>query len=111
VRTYEHDELTTPIHLLFRPVDGVLLVGSRDRHAVFAIDTATGEVSPLVEPHAGGLRSPAGLAFGPDDKLYVCSRDGKQILRFDAASGAPDDRPFIDDLEDFPEFITLVTLT
>jgi hypothetical protein len=48
------------------------------------------------------------MAIGPDAKLYVCSRDGKQILRFDAAAGDPDPEPFIDNLEDFPEFIALV---
>jgi DNA-binding beta-propeller fold protein YncE len=110
VRAYQHHDLTTPVHLLFRAEDGALLVGCRDRHAVLAIDPGTGKISPLIRPRAGGLQSPAGLAFGPDGKLYVSSRDGKQILRFDATSGEPDDRPFIDELPDFPEFISLVTL-
>jgi hypothetical protein len=48
------------------------------------------------------------MAFGPDGKLYVASRESKQILRFDAESGEPDAAPFIDGLEDFPEFIALV---
>ena len=48
------------------------------------------------------------MAFGPDGRLYVCSRETRQILRFDASTGAPDSTPFIDDLEDFPEFIALV---
>ena len=81
---------------------------SRDRHAIFAIDIANGEIAPLVAPGAGGLLAPAGMAFGPDGKLYVCSRETKQILRFDATTGVPDSTPFIDHLEDFPEFISLV---
>jgi hypothetical protein len=48
------------------------------------------------------------MAFGPDGKLYVSSRATRQILRFDASTGAPDATPFIDALPDFPEFITLV---
>jgi hypothetical protein len=48
------------------------------------------------------------MAFGPDDRLYVSSRETRQILRFDASTGNPDATPFVDDLEDFPEFITLV---
>jgi sugar lactone lactonase YvrE len=84
------------------------LVGSRDRHAIFAVDTATGEATTLVEPGAGGLKAPAGMAFDPDGKLYVSSRETKQILRYDATSGEPDSAPFIDDLEDAPEFIALV---
>ena len=107
-REYRHQHLTTPVHLTFRAGDDALLAGSRDRHAIFAIDIATGEIAPLVAPGAGGLLAPAGMAFGPDGKLYVCSRETKQILRFDATTGAPDPMPFIDDLEDFPEFISLV---
>jgi DNA-binding beta-propeller fold protein YncE len=107
-REYRHHHLSTPVHLAFRPGDGALLVGSRDRHAIFAIATASGRVSRLVAPGAGGLRAPGGLAFGPDGRLYVCSRQTGQVLRFDAASGAPDPEPFIDGLPDAPEFIALV---
>ena len=110
LREYRHDELTTPVHLLFQDDGRVLLVGSRDEHAIFAIDTETGHVTTFVQPGAGGLQKPSGMAFGPDNKLYVCSRDSRQILRFDATTGEPDPRPFLDQdtLEDFPEFITLV---
>jgi DNA-binding beta-propeller fold protein YncE len=107
-REYRHHHLTTPVHLAFRSGDSVLLVGSRDGHAVLAIDTASGEITPLIESGMGGLRAPGGIAFGPDGKLYVCSRETKQILRFDPKTGKPDPKPFIDGLEDFPEFISLV---
>jgi DNA-binding beta-propeller fold protein YncE len=107
-REYRQRHLQAPVHLLFRATDGALLVGSRDQHAIFAIDTASGETVTLIEPGAGGLQAPAGMAFGHDGKLYVCSRETKQILRYDAKTGEPDSVPFIDDLEDFPEFIALV---
>lgn len=107
-REYRHANLTTPIHLAFRPSDGALLVGSRDGDAVLAIDPHSGAVTTLVPPRAGGLRAPGGLAFGADGALYVCSRDSKQILRFDAHTGAPEPHPFIDELGDCPEFIVLV---
>lgn len=107
-RAYCHHHLTNPIHLLVRPGDGALLAGSRDRNAVLAIDPSTGDVSHLITPNAHGLREPAGLAIGPDGKLYVASRGTKQILRFDAQTGAPDRHPFIDGLGDSPEFIELV---
>ena len=107
-REYQHHHLTTPVHLAFRSGDDALLAGSRDGHAVFAIDPATGDVSPMIERGAGGLRAPAGLAFGPDGKLYVCSRETKQVLRLDAETGKPDREPFLDNLEDYPEFISLV---
>ena len=110
-REYRHHHLTTPVHLAFRPGDGALLVGSRDGNAVFAIDAITGNVMPLVESGAGKLQAPGGLAFGPDSKLYVCSRETRQILRFDATTGQADATPFIDGLEDCPEFIALVKRT
>lgn len=108
VREYQHHHLKTPIHLLTRPSDGALLVGSRDRDAIFAIDPESGEVTTLVEPGAGGLGEPAGMAIGPDGVLYVGSRKTRQILRFDAESGQANSAPFIDSLEDEPEFIALV---
>jgi DNA-binding beta-propeller fold protein YncE len=107
-REYQGSHLTKPVHLLFRPTDSALLVGSRDQNAVFAIDTDTGAIASLVAAGTGGLNAPAGMAFGPDGKLYVASREGRQILRFDARTGKPDAAPFITDLEDFPEFIVLV---
>ena len=70
-REYRHQHLTTPVHLAFRADDGALLAGSRDRHAIFAIDTATGEIAPLVAPDAGGL------AGSGRDGL----RAGRQALR------------------------------
>jgi hypothetical protein len=73
-----------------------------------SIDPETGAVATLIEPGAGGLRAPAGMAFGPDGGLDVCSRETRQILRFDASTGAPDSTPFIDGLDDFPECIVPV---
>lgn len=105
---YRHQPLTAPVHLLVRVPDGVLLVGSRDRDAIFAIETETGAVATLVEPKAGGLKAPAGMALGPDGLLYVCSRETRQVLRFDPFTGSPSASPFIDDLNDAPEFIMLV---
>ena len=56
----------------------------------------------------GGLRAPTGMVFGRDGRLYVSSRETRQILRFDASSGTLDATPFIDGLKDYPEFIALV---
>lgn len=106
--TYDAKLLVTPIHLLWLPEEQHLLVGSRDRHAVVRLDPETGAVTEVVTPKAGGLASPSGLALGPDGRLYVASRDGRQILRFDLASGRPDQRPFIDQLPDQPEFLAFV---
>lgn len=105
---YQHHKLKKPVHMVMRHPDDTILVGSREQNAIFVVDPATGEVESLVEPGAGGLEAPAGMAMGPDGKLYVCSRMGKSILRFDPHTGAPDPRPFISKLKDYPEFISLV---
>jgi DNA-binding beta-propeller fold protein YncE len=107
MRDFADPALVTPIHLLALPDDGRILVGSRDTHAVLALDPARGAFATVVPPGAGGLRAPAGLAFGPDGSLYVASRTGRSILRFDPATGAPAG-PFLRDLPDEPEFIALV---
>ena len=107
LRHYTHPSLTKPVHLL--PVDGQrILVGSRDHGAVFEIDTEGGGVRPLIAPGAGGLRGPGGMAIGADGRLYVCSRESKQVLRFGLDAGTPDPAPFIDGLSDYPEFIVPV---
>ncbi len=105
---YKHHELEKPVHLLLRLSDGAILVGSREQNAIFVVDPVNEAIEVLVEPGAGGLDAPAGMAVGPDGKLYVCSRKGKSILRFDLHTGAPDPEPFISGLKDFPEFISLV---
>jgi streptogramin lyase len=105
---YRHPDLTTPVHLLFHAKDSALLVGSRDRHAIVSVGPESGAVTPLIEPGAGGLQAPAGMALGPDGNLYVCSRETRQILRFDLATGKPDTAPFITNLDDSPEFVSLV---
>jgi DNA-binding beta-propeller fold protein YncE len=111
VRTYRHEHLDHPIHLLSHPDGERVLVGSRDRHAVVAIDVDTGKTHDFVAPGHGGLGSPSGMAIGPDGLLYVASRDTKQVLRFDARTGKPEHRPFIDHLDDFPEFLQFVDQT
>jgi streptogramin lyase len=107
LREFADPALVTPIHLLPLPGKGRILVGSRDTHAVLALDPATGSFATVVAPGAGGLRAPAGLALGPDGVLHVASRTGRAVLRFDLATGEPAG-PLLRDLQDEPEFIALV---
>lgn len=108
IRQYEAKHLETPIHLLWLPEDGSLLVGSRDRHSVLKLDPESGDAVELIAPKAGGLASPAGLALGPDGGLYVASRDARQVLVFDPDTGKPGKQPFLDHLPDLPEFLQFV---
>ncbi len=97
-----------PIHFLAD--DGVIFVGNRGNESVVKCNLRSGQVSPFIHPKAGGLSNSSGLAFGNDGYFYVGSRGTHQILRYRLADGRPDKRPFIDDLEDEPEFISLVGL-
>jgi hypothetical protein len=50
------------------------------------------------------LENPSGLAFGDDGYFYVARRGSRQILRYRLSDGVPDLKPFIDQLDDEPEF-------
>lgn len=111
LRTYHHHHhLDHPIHILARPNNRQVLIGSRDRHSVVGIDVDSGNLTEVVKTGSGGLHSPAGFDICPDGMLYVASRDTREILRFDPESGKPGRKPFIADLHDFPEFLRLVTI-
>jgi hypothetical protein len=96
-----------PIHLA---VSGdTLYIGNRGNESVVKCDLRTDGLTPFIAPKAGGLKNPAGLAFGNDGYIYVASRSSRQILRYRIDNGAPDHHPFVDNLHDEPEFIGLVT--
>ena len=95
-----------PIHLLLE--DGTLYIGNRGNESVAKCNLKTETVTAYIEPKSGGLKNPSGLAFGRNGFFYVGSRGSRQILRFRCLDGRPDPRPFIDALEDEPEFIHLV---
>jgi hypothetical protein len=71
-------------------------------------DLLNENVTRFIHPQAGGLKNPSGLAFGDDGYFYVGSRGSRQILRYRLADGSPDRQPFINDLDDEPEFIERV---
>jgi DNA-binding beta-propeller fold protein YncE len=92
-----------PIHLAAS--GNSLFIGNRGNESVVTCDLRSERVAPFIQPRSGGLKNPAGLAFGNDGYLYVASRWTRQILRYRLTDGWPDRAPFIDDLEDEPEFI------
>lgn len=75
--------------------DGRLYVASSATDAVLRYQGPT-DLTPgtyidtFVTSGSGGLNFPpsAGLAFGPDENLYVSSRDSDSVLRYDGATGA-----------------------
>lgn len=102
------EHLDKPVHLLFSPDGGSLFCSSAGNHSICCYDVHLGKVSQFVEPKSGGLEGPAGMALGDDDYLYVASRLSNRVLRFKAADGTPDKKPFIHELKDNPEFLMQV---
>ena len=73
--------------------DGAILVASGQTDSVLRYDVETGEfLDEFVLSGSGGLEDPRGLAFGPDDNLYVSSFGTGEVLRYDGETG-----DFIDD--------------
>lgn len=81
--------LKAPDFMLLRD-DGYLYISSGDdaeSSAVLRFRADTGEPGGVFA-EGGGMLRPYGIAFGPDDMLYVASFLTDQILRFNAATGA-----------------------
>jgi sugar lactone lactonase YvrE len=104
----QSDQLDRPIHLLLSADGRYLLIGSGGKDSILRHDLRQGSTSVFVEPKSAGLDGPAGMAFGDDGFLYVASRNSKQILRYGGIDGRPRGKPFINNLEDNPEFLMLV---
>jgi DNA-binding beta-propeller fold protein YncE len=109
------DGLDTPVHLLVSADGKHLFIGSEKNNSVLRYDLKNKTVQTFVQPGAGGLYAPSGMALDRQ-WLYVCSRKGRQVLRFRLSDGSPDSGPFIhrDELSkgtaDGPEFIVRVTV-
>jgi hypothetical protein len=80
--------------LAFGP-DGNLYVGSASNHAVIRFQATTAAppakfppVDIFVASGSGGLNEPDGLVFGPDGRLYVCSRGTRSVLRYSGTTGS-----------------------
>jgi DNA-binding beta-propeller fold protein YncE len=95
-----------PIHLVVN--GGALYIGNRGNESVVKCDLHSENVVPFIRPKDGGLDNPSGMAIGEDGYLYVASRGTRQVLRYLLADGRADKHPFIDKLDDEPEFIALV---
>ncbi|MBD2464649.1 PEP-CTERM sorting domain-containing protein [Oscillatoria sp. FACHB-1407] len=79
--------LQDPDDLTFGP-DGNLYItsGSATSGAILKFDGETGEFLGRFD-QGGTLLRPYGLAFGPDNKVYVSSFLTDEILRYDAVTG------------------------
>src|SRR5205085_10333947 len=67
---------------------GNLYVSKYNDHVLLYDGTTVAFLGTFVASGSGGLNSPLGLRFGPDNNLYVVSRFGDAVLRYVGASGA-----------------------
>ena len=88
--------------------EGTLYIGNRGADSVVKCDLRSEKVTPFIQSKAGGLKNPSGMAVGDDGWFYVASRSSRQILRYRFDDGFPGDKPFIDKLDDDPEFLVPV---
>lgn len=101
--------LLDPVHLLWSRDGNALYIGSKKNNEILLWDRIAQKLRVFVSQFDnGGLDGPGGMAEGPDGFLYVASRLGKQILRYSLLTGKPDEKPFIQELLDNPEFIVIV---
>ena len=78
--------LEHPIQVMFKDDGKHMLVTDNKANCVWRLDLASDKVDRLVNPGDGGLDAPSSIAVR-DHVLYVGSRLGKQILKYDAKSG------------------------
>lgn len=83
------------LSLVNQAIAASLFVGSFNTNSVLEFDAQTGAfIDTVVEPGSGGLQSPVGLTFSPEDNnLYVVSlltedTPPGQVLQYDGRSGA-----------------------
>jgi hypothetical protein len=65
-----------------------LLMADAARNRVLRVNLGSGLSEVLIASSAGGLSAPAGLAIGPDRRMYVSSAGSDQVLRYALDSGA-----------------------
>jgi streptogramin lyase len=88
-------QLIGPVTLTFG-LDGNLYVAGEISGNVTRFDGQTGVFIDTFIPNgpsgvpsgSGGVNPPLDLRFGPDNNLYVASRDTNQVLRYDGVTGA-----------------------
>ncbi len=78
--------LKHPIQVLFSDDGDSLFVTDNSQDCVFRVDMSSGKPRLLVQPKAGGLDAASSLAVR-SHVMYVGSRLGKEILKFDLKTG------------------------
>lgn len=80
------DGLEHPIQAMFTDDGRRLLVTDNKANCVWELDLQGGRVRELVKRGEGGLQAPSAVA-GRDGVLYVGSRLGQQVLKYDLKHG------------------------
>ncbi|XP_052784435.1 uncharacterized protein LOC128220193 [Mya arenaria] len=73
-KTYKIDESKCT----YIPSRDVLVLTDRHAHTVYLYNTATGKSSEVKD---GRIREPRGACAGPDDSVFVCSRNTNSVIQ------------------------------
>ena len=103
ISTWYDIVLDRPIQLRFG-TDGVLYIGSAGNNAVIAY--TNGALQYAAGPDARGLNRVSAICLDPTGKLYVGSRKGRKVLRYDPFKKKP--VTLLKGLEDDPEFLDIM---
>ncbi len=88
--------------------DSFVFITTETNHSVRKYDAATGQyLGNFVAQGSGGLSTPIGMAFAPNNALYVCSSGNNKVLTYDATTGAFLGE-FTSDHINLPAFVTVV---
>lgn len=99
----KHSGLVKPIQIVFDSRQR-LFIGDRGAHTVWIIEGPDSKPRRFIPEDTHQPKLPSALAID-EDWLYVGDRDRREIRRYRLSDGTPDEKIWLKDLPDSPEFL------
>ncbi len=97
--------IDSPVQVQFDP-SGVLYIGSSGNNAIITYEN--GKLNYFTGPNGEKLDAVSGIGFDSSNNMYVSSRKGKKILKYELPDNTP--HSLIKDLSDNPEFVKIMNI-